>query len=105
MKSKAIQFLEANRSGERLLGILALREIIARLGGITCHSFWRNISRKRVLCAKMFQNSDLEVETRALDGVGTYLAVGDGDVLRMDGIALQGLFALKGAVEHHVGIR
>ena len=35
MKSKAIQFLEANQSGERLLGILALREIIARLGGIT----------------------------------------------------------------------
>ena len=53
----------------------------------------------------MFQNSDLEIETRALDGVGTYLAVGDGDVLRMDGIALQGLFALKGAVEHYVGIR
>lgn len=48
--------------------------------------------------------SDLEVEAGALDGVGAHLAIGDGDVLGMDGVALQGLFALEGAVEHHVGI-
>lgn len=48
---------------------------------------------------------DLEVEAGALDGVGTDLAVGDGDVIGMNGVAFEGLGALEGAVEHHVGIR
>ncbi len=48
---------------------------------------------------------ELEVETAALDGVGTDFAVGYGHVVGVDCIALEGLFALQCAVEHHVGIR
>ena len=48
--------------------------------------------------------SDLEVETGALNGVGTHLTVGNGHVIGMDGIALEGFLRLEGAVEHHVGI-
>jgi len=47
---------------------------------------------------------DLKIETATLNGVGTNLAVGDGDMFGMDSIAFQGIFALEGAVEHHVGI-
>ena len=46
----------------------------------------------------------LKVKTRALDGVGTNLAVGDGDVIGVNGIALEGFFTFEGAVEHHIGI-
>ena len=48
--------------------------------------------------------SHLKVEARALDGIGTNLAVGNSHVLRMNGIAFEGFFALQRAVEHHVGI-
>ena len=47
---------------------------------------------------------ELEVEARALDGVGTDFAVGNGHVVGMDGIAFEGFFRFEGAVEHHVGI-
>ena len=47
---------------------------------------------------------DLEIKTAALDGVGTDLTVGDSHVFGMDGITLEGFFALEGTVEHHVGI-
>ena len=49
--------------------------------------------------------SDLEVQTGALNGIGTNLAVGYCYVLRMYGVALQSLFTLKCTVEHHVCIR
>jgi len=49
--------------------------------------------------------SDLEVEAGALDGIGADFAVGNSHMLGMDGVTLQGFFALEGAVEHHVGIR
>ena len=45
---------------------------------------------------------ELEVETAALDGVGTDFAVGYGHVVGVDCIALEGLFALQCAVEHYV---
>ena len=37
-------------------------------------------------------NLDLEVEAAALDGVGSYLTVGDGHVFRVLGIAFEGFF-------------
>ena len=47
---------------------------------------------------------DLEVETGALDGVRANLAVGNGNMVGMDGIAFQGLGTFERAVEHDVGI-
>ena len=49
-------------------------------------------------------SKNLEVETTAMDGVRTDFAVGYGDMLRMNGVSLQGSLALERAVEHHIGI-
>jgi hypothetical protein len=69
---------------------------------------WRKNIRMSQYVNRKFDLHDslnLKVEARALDGIGTNLTVGDGHVLGVNGITLQGFFALQCAVEHYVGIR
>lgn len=76
------------------------------------HSFDCVYFLSQFLCGRQIQPvftskgclKDLEVETTAMDGVRTNLAVGYGDVVRMNSVSLQGSLALERAVEHHIGI-
>ena len=76
-----------------------------RVIGYIASTTWLKDSARNVLQRSIRFQLYLKVEARALDGIGTYLTVGNGDVFGMNGIPLQGFFALQGAIEHDVGIR
>ena len=47
---------------------------------------------------------DLVIQTRSEHGVRSYLAVGYGNVSRMNGIALESLWTFECAIEHYVAV-
>ena len=75
---------------------LGLFVVMNLLSGITIKhpSLWEGLVRLL----------HLVIQTRSEHGVRSYLAVGYGNVSRMNGIALESLWTFECAIEHYVAV-